>query len=473
MRLDMNRLPFENLKDSMRFQQLCAELLQAEGCKNVRGLGTGADQGNDFMFDLPIESPLGSKFMPFIAQCKWYGIKNSVKENEVSDSASYIDTHNVLGILIITSSQYTGTAITKIEAINRSPRNSYQIFYWNGTDLTTRLKKHPEIINKFFYISESKNFDEQMPEYTEEMFLNEFGLHPNEKDFSPDTFPEIPSNKSFVRELREFSKMYETNPPKVVLISGAIGSGKTGYGFSLLNLKAKQGMRIAYLRFPDYKDRYFQYHLSEDDTFLPFLRFCQETDVLFLDDFGMFMTDNSKSLIEVAQSYISLIEKRNELGKLTLIAIPSEKRYGKTIKNYIEFLRGMFPTICVGDKSIRPYLVQAEETSNDKQESAVSRESKNAGYILGKDWLIEKYSLIEKNIDQAIKALLRPEEQDYALRKQLYEIYGDDETRKDEILGELKLAKNRINEYRNYISLLKFHAFYFQRGGQIEIIDKE
>src|SRR5262245_35049857 len=106
----MDRLPFENLKDPIKFQQLCAEPLRAEGCKNVRGLGTGADQGNDFMFDLPIESILVSELKPFIAQSKLYNIKNSVGENEVSDAISYIDTHNATGILIITSSQFTGTA---------------------------------------------------------------------------------------------------------------------------------------------------------------------------------------------------------------------------------------------------------------------------------------------------------------------------------------------------------------------------
>ena len=203
----MNRLPFENLKDPMQFQQLCAELLQAEGCKNVRGLGRGADQGNDFMFDLPVESPLSSELKPFIAQCKWYGIKNSVNENEVSDSASYIDTHNALGMLIITSSQFTGTSITKIEAINRSPRNSYQIYYWNGTDLTKRLRKYPKIINKFFYLTADEKVSEQLPEYDEEKFLSEFGLHPFEQNFTTDTFPEILGNEVFVQNLKEFSQI--------------------------------------------------------------------------------------------------------------------------------------------------------------------------------------------------------------------------------------------------------------------------
>ncbi len=457
----------------MQFQQLCAELLQAEGCKNVRGLGTGTDQGNDFMFDLPIESPLGSELKPFIAQCKWYGIKNSVNQNEVSDSSSYIDTHNASGMLIITSSQFTGTAITKIEAINRSPRNSYQISHWNGTDLTKRLRKYPEIINKFFYSTENKKLDKQIPEYNKANFMNELALHPFEKNFTADTFPEIPGNEAFVQNLREFAKTYLINPPKVVLISGVIGAGKTGYGFDLLNLKDQQGLKTAYLQGWDYKVKYFQYRFNEDDSFLPFLRFCQEVDVLFFDDFGMIMTDKSKSLIEMAESYIKLIQERIRNGKLTLVAIPSDARYDKTIKNYIEYLKVNFPTICVGDRDIRPYLGKANNIKNDQPEVTISIENSNAGYILGKNWLIEKYNLIEKNIDQAIKALLRPEEQDYALRLRLFEEYGDDESRADEILGELELAKRRLNEYRNYISLINFNALHFRRDGQIDIIDKE
>ena len=469
----MNRLPFENLKDSMQFQQLCAELLQAEGCKNVRGLGRGADQGNDFMFNLPVESPLGSELKPFIAQCKWYGIKNSVNENEVSDSVSYIDTHNAVGMLIITSSQFTGTAITKIEAINRSPRNSYQIVHWNGIDLTKRLRKYPEIINKFFYVTPSEEVGEQLPEYDEGTFLSLFSLHSFEKNFTADEFPEIPGNEVFVQKMRKFAKEYLTNPPKVVLVSGVIGAGKTGYGFDLLNSKAQQGLKIAYLRHSDYKDRYFQYRFNEDDSFLPFLQFCQEVDVLFLDDFGMSLTDKSGSLIELAESYIKLVQERIGSEKLTLIAIPSDIKYGKTIKNYIEYVKGKFPMIWVGDKSIRPYLRRENNTESSQQESIVSTENSNAGYFLGKDWLIEKYNLVEKIIDHAIKTLLRLEEQDYALRERLLEEYGDDESREDEILSELQLAKRRLNEYKNYVSLLNFDALFFHSDGQIETIKKE
>ncbi len=281
----MKKLPFENLKDSMQFQQLCAELLDAEGCKNIRGMGTGPDQGNDFMFDLPIESPLGSEIKPFIAQCKWYGIRNSVNENEVSDSASYIDTHNASGILILTSSQFTGTAITKIEAINRSPRNSYQIAYWNGIDLTRRLRKYPEIINQFFYPARNDGINEQLPDYNEAKFLSEFDLYPSEKNLSVENFPKIPGNGKFVKNLKQFAKTYLNNPSTIVLLDGGIGTGKTGYGFDLLNLMNQQGLKTAYVKHNDYKDRYFRYQFNEDDSFLLFTRFCQEVDVLFFDDF--------------------------------------------------------------------------------------------------------------------------------------------------------------------------------------------
>lgn len=469
----MNRLPFENLKDSMQFQQLCAELLQAEGCKNVRGMGTGADQGNDFMFDLPVESPLSNELKPFIAQCKWYGIKNSVNESEVSNSSSYIDTHSATGMLIITSSQFTGTAITKIEATNRSPRNSYQVNHWNGIELTKRLRKYPEIINKFFYSTVNSKVNEQLPEYDEEKFLSDFGLHSLERKLAVDDFPEIPGNEAFVQKMRDFAKEYLANPPKVVLLSGVIGAGKTGYGFDLLNIKDQQGLKIAYLRHGDYKDRYFSYRFNEDDSFLPFLRFCQEVDVLFVDDFGMFMTDKSESLIEMAESYVNLVQERIRNGKLTIVVIPSDTRYGKTIRNYLEYLKRKFPTVWVGDKSIRPYLGWTNDTKSKQKESIANVEKNNAGYILGKDWLIEKYDLIEEDIDQVIKTLLRPEEQDSAFRRRLFEEYGDDESREDEILGELQLVKRRISEYKNYISLLNFHALHFRRDGQIEVLDKK
>ena len=49
---------FQALADSMHFQKLCLELLIAEGCKNVYGLGSGADQGSDIFAEIPFESPL-------------------------------------------------------------------------------------------------------------------------------------------------------------------------------------------------------------------------------------------------------------------------------------------------------------------------------------------------------------------------------------------------------------------------------
>ncbi len=76
-------------------------------------------------------------------------------------------------------------------------------------------------------------------------------MHPFEKNFTADTFPEIPGNEAFVQNLREFAKLYLIDPPKVVLISGVIGAGKTGYGFDLLNLKDQQGLKTAYLRHGD------------------------------------------------------------------------------------------------------------------------------------------------------------------------------------------------------------------------------
>jgi DNA replication protein DnaC len=462
----MNRLPFEHLKDSMQFQQLCAELLQAEGCKNVRGLGTGADQGNDFMFDLPVESPLGTELKPYIAQCKWYNFKNSIGEGEVSSAISYIDTHSAAGILILTSSQLSGTAVTKTEAINRSPRNSYQIVYWNGTDLTRRLSKHPKIINKFFYTTEDgEKGSEIFPEYDEEKFLKEFSLYTFEQRYSIDTFPEVASNEIYVSKLKKFAKTYLNTPPKVVLLSGVVGSGKTGYGCSLLNLKVNQGLKVAVLQFNDYQARYFQYHFNESGVFLPFYKFCQDVDVLFFDDFGMFLSDKSEPLVEAAKSCVKLIQERSKKGKLTIVSIADDMKHGKTIANYVEHLKVEGFHVRVGDQSLRLLAFPVVE-----EDAGISMERENSGYFLGKNWLMEKYELVESHINQAVKALLRPEEQDYALRKRLIDEYGDNESREDEILGELNIAKKRLREYREYISAMNFKAVYIYEDGRIDVV---
>lgn len=54
----LERFPFEELHSPEEFVRLCADLLAAEGGQNLRGFGEAADQGADFLVDIPEESPL-------------------------------------------------------------------------------------------------------------------------------------------------------------------------------------------------------------------------------------------------------------------------------------------------------------------------------------------------------------------------------------------------------------------------------
>ncbi len=149
----MNKLNFKELKNYMAFQELCADILIMEGCKNVRGLGKGTDQGADLIFDLPISSALGVSTKTYIAQCKWYDDKNTVGQNEIGDVIGYLDLHNASGLLFITSSSFSGTAKTKMENVDKSSKHPFDVKYWNGFELTKKLVKYPQLISSYWYFS--------------------------------------------------------------------------------------------------------------------------------------------------------------------------------------------------------------------------------------------------------------------------------------------------------------------------------
>ena len=147
----MKRLPFEDLRSPMEFQQLCVDVLKAEGFKNIRGIGTGPDQGQDALIEVPITSPFGVELQRFVVQCKWYALDNSVGQKEVVADYEYLDLHDAVGLFFITSSRYSGTAVTKMNSIDKSRHHPYQIKFWDGYELTRRLQKHPELITRYWY----------------------------------------------------------------------------------------------------------------------------------------------------------------------------------------------------------------------------------------------------------------------------------------------------------------------------------
>lgn len=57
----LERFEFEELESPDEFARLCSDVLEAEGGENLRGFGKAADQGSDFLVDIPDQSPLGRR----------------------------------------------------------------------------------------------------------------------------------------------------------------------------------------------------------------------------------------------------------------------------------------------------------------------------------------------------------------------------------------------------------------------------
>jgi len=455
----MKRLSFESLNDSMQFQQLCAELLRLEGCKNIRGLGTGADQGSDIIVEVPITSPFGVDLQCFIVQCKWYKSNNSVGQDEVIANFEYLDLHDATGLLFITSSQFSGTAITKMNAIDKSTRNPYHIKFWDGYELTRRLRKHPELITRFWYPQENlQNQDlEQMPVYDEQAFLAEFARSlPEFASITVDTFPITSDNEQFVEHLKQYAEEFAKHPPVITIVEGGTGTGKTGYSWSLLNQKLSEGYRVAELQPFDFSMSFVDFALHGHDHFLVMLKFFREVDFLLVDNIersGLFL-DKSDTQIRAAQSLVTLIQERVAANRPTLLSMTAvEQIPGETIRNYLQHLKAHHLVVYTGNVSLRPSM------RRDVLEVPVAHEEKNVQEVFTQETfiiaeicsLLYKFNNIETQLGRVVDILQTPEDEDESKRQRWKEISGDYQSRSGEMLEQLQDAKDRLGEIMDFV----------------------
>ncbi len=361
----MNRLPFEELLSSMEFQQLCAELLQAEGCKNISGLGTGNDLGKDILIDVPISSPLGYRFEKFIVQCKWYKTANNVGHAEIGDIISYMSLHNAKGILMITSSEFTGTAVNKMDSINNDNRSPYEIKYWNGFSLSRLLLKHPQLIRKYWYKSSEKEVPYKLlPEYNFKEMKDRYKVPPLYSNSSLESFPNINENLKYIENLTLFTDRFLRETIEFTIIDGVIGAGKTGFGCTLLNLVSGSHCEVAFLNSYDFNQAFFEYVLESKMYFLLLNRFLEEVDYLLIDDFGLFLRDESPTQIKAAETLVGICKTRRKSGKPTIITISQNGgEVSFIVKKYIEYLKKTYRTVYVGDVDLRlrNYIPDLEE----------------------------------------------------------------------------------------------------------------
>lgn len=140
-----------------RFEKLCKELLQQEShvtrIKRVSSINEG-DGGKDLIAEWLFlnPSPNSADSSPYIlknilVQCKAY--KNSVGKDRVQDIRDTIDMNNADGYHLIVSSQLTTQLFDYLSILRK---RGIQIDWWTRDDLEDRLRKHPDVVDRFLDI---------------------------------------------------------------------------------------------------------------------------------------------------------------------------------------------------------------------------------------------------------------------------------------------------------------------------------
>lgn len=343
----------KDLASASVFEKLCYDILAAEGCRNVRGLGTGPDQGSDIMIDVPNESPLGSNLVPFIVQCKW--TSSTLGQDVISDTISYLSLHRAKGLLVICASAFSGTAVTKANAISQDPASPYIVRLWDGSELYRKLAKYPWLISKYWYREDDgysgKPDVDIFPQYSKRAMLDVLAIKPIYCSVDSSWYESVPTYNPQVRSIvAHFMQVYSTKPPVLLLIRGAIGSGKTCLAHLLL--RAAGDDAEACLTDYDFKKFYYSYILAGDERFPQLLAALADLDFLIIDDFG-YQLSNDVDMLSPAQILIRLVRGRVQEHRPTIIIMAREHDVPSVIGDFLNQMCIEYPVIDLGPRSWR------------------------------------------------------------------------------------------------------------------------
>ncbi|MCX7012070.1 MAG: restriction endonuclease [Candidatus Sumerlaeota bacterium] len=468
----MQDINLSELGSPSAFEKLCSDLLVAEGCQNVRGIGVGADGGRDILADIPMTSPVTRHTETFMVQCKWYAAHRSISVRELTDAYMALPVHHADGLLFIASCSFSGAAVTKAEALDRDANTPYRVKLWDGNEIVRCLRKHPVLIAKYWYGSPSRSSransvttDTDSSCSSRGGWAEIFSTPTLFKDVTIETFPRTPPNESVFTRLAEHATSYGKKPPLVLLITGAVGSGKTGYAYALLNERAVCGASVASVFHDMFNSLFYSYALEGDDKLPSALAYLWNVDYLLLDDYGLDMNDKSQTQVRAAETLIAIVQTRVQAEKPTLITVADCKGTGPTLRKYLAHLKGRFPVVFCGTEDLRHVC---EKPCYEEANINTSRDSEatwKGGRWLGRDWLSEKMSIVEDGIEEAIGIVVAPEDEFVVRQKLFKERYGYNLMREQEILGILEDTRDRLRGLRSFVESFSFHAVREDDGG--------
>ncbi len=133
------------------FVLLCADIMEAEGFKEVRVLEGPGDWKEDISADEIIFSQSGVyEVLHFKVQCKHYAKSgNKVSPTEVNEMFPYLFSTDANRLLIVTDTDLTTQAKQEINSFNKK-NPIKKVIYWIERDVENRLLKHRWILNKYF-----------------------------------------------------------------------------------------------------------------------------------------------------------------------------------------------------------------------------------------------------------------------------------------------------------------------------------
>ena len=132
---------------STEFENLIFDLMVSRGMTNVRWRTPGADGGRDIEGTITESDLSGAQVTRrWFIECKRYA--SSVAWPTIYSKLSYADSHQANFLLLCTTSTFSPTAITQVDAWNSSHR-SVAIRLWPKHELDLQLRRHPDLLLKY------------------------------------------------------------------------------------------------------------------------------------------------------------------------------------------------------------------------------------------------------------------------------------------------------------------------------------
>jgi hypothetical protein len=144
MKIEIEKLDWKS------FQDLCLDILKAEGFNILRASGIGPDRGMDILANKTIEYAPGclDAFI-WLVQCKHKSDAKSLSPAEVGDFVSDISRHNANGYWLMTNCYLSTSLEDKITSVDQNSQLPFKATYSNGKTIKDFVYKHRSLLKRY------------------------------------------------------------------------------------------------------------------------------------------------------------------------------------------------------------------------------------------------------------------------------------------------------------------------------------